>query len=1026
VNNTLKIDIQQRTIGPLNAPVVIVGDAPSKYDYDSENVISRNAQQVLLDFVEQAGFDAEKILYVPCYSGPKTHDLVLTGDILRDDAKEFLIPTILSYPRKIVIPLGNNALCACGVVENPEKINSYCGKELKSDVLPGIKLAASIHPAFVITKPDENDERFYRDLRFAHRLASGKQVGGLPPITIRDIETPEQVIDLMNACLRSGNCAWDSETTGLDRNNDLVVSMAFYCGEKDALGNHVVWFWGSHDRLMLRFSNDILDNFWAMWTEFFLRARKGDFSLIAHNRKFDDGIVGSHMIPFGFPIHATFTERDTQFEDWTLFKHCNHGLKDACERILGWPEYDAPVSEEVSNIAKRRDKVMYKENPENADDFRVLEWLGVKPLLGKYVKKTDQQGYKWPTKDAVKKHNEENPDDQVRVVDKKACAYAMIPYDVLRTYNCYDALGTYLLDEWYMDRIEQDPKLQMSCWLRHVVGTRLLSTEMRGMEMDIPKNREISKLYEQLVQEADIKIRSAVSKLRPDITDFNPQSQQDLRAVLFGARVNLPHIDPRSLYDWFDRRSVDEKLSRFHDLFYKDYREVSEAAKSGSYDETRTREALIKAFKAFMGASCPLEFNIPEKRWHRKDNVIYVKLIDKAIFPFGLYAPDPKAFTKGGDPSVASEVLKNLYKQKPEPFLQLILMRAKAAKLKSTFVDGIFEKLDEYGVLHPEYNVTGTKAGRLSSRNPNGQNFVAYLRGQLRARKGKRIVTFDLSQAEIRAVAALSGDTALMEAMYSEDFHKTTASLVWGIPIEEVTKSQRQACKTLNFGLIYGMSAFLLAMTLGIAVEEAEDLMRIYFARFPKLCAWLDNQKQIARDLCYVETVFGTRLNTRNILSTDKKIVAHTERIAMNAPVQGTAGELTLWYIDVIMSEWEARYPNHPIYLVNTTHDSGSFECEIAMTERLEALIEEVINNRRVPFPPLDSVWFKCDVETTDAWYGEPDPMKALERDYGTEKQELPWHLILGYSEDADEKSEIEEYKEMEEKFYADREANAN
>ena len=183
-------------------------------------------------------------------------------------------------------------------------------------------------------------------------------------------------------------------------------------------------------------------------------------------------------------------------------------------------------------------------------------------------------------------------------------------------------------------------------------------------------------------------------------------------------------------------------------------------------------------------------------------------------------------------------------------------------------------------------------------------------------------------------------------------------------------------------------------------------------------------------------------------MSGDHKVRGHTERLAMNAPVQGSAGELTLYFIDEILRMWnDTHEPHEQIHLVNTTHDSASFEVpehllwnvgilqddedEPAVDKDGNWIIEArgpvvelcrlVIEETTVPFKPLDTVRFKCDVEITDKWYGEPNAMKALDPDFETEKQTLPWHLILGASDDREEQEELEEINELEEAYYADR-----
>lgn len=985
-----------RIIGYERAEVVVVGDATTKFDFDNNVVLKKDAQNVLFDFLQQNGFEEEKVCYIPCFSLPKVSGMKLDAQALREDADENLIPFINTHPRRLVICLGNNALCAVGVSEKPEGINSSRGMRLKSKFLPRIEITASIHPYFVLSNPDENVDDFYADFRFAKRLYDG-DVSDQVPFVIEDFTKPEHIQVLIDEIPQHPTIIYDLESSGLDRKRDLVVTLAFANGKKTPQGEYVGRFWGGYDRLKPLYEDHILEQFEDGFAELFNMGGKGvEFG--GHNViNFDDPMVGEN-----FYCSKSFSKYDTRLHKWTIAKYGNHGLKENVTRFLGYANYDAKVHKLVQEIADRRKRVMYESEPSNADDFYVLKRLGAEPEMASF-KKAKGQGYRWPAN-----------------LDKKFAAFAMIPFEDLRIYNVLDAIYSYMLWEKFEEIIDKDG-LRQSLDMRHRFAKMLSQTEQRGMLVDVECNREISKLYGEVVTNADLKIKEEVFKIAPELEEFNPNSQPQVRRVLFGKPLELPHIDRESLYNYWDTKSVNRQVDQFHDRFYRGYADIADAASVGEIDLEYTTERFKSEFQKFVGSSIPLCFDAPDRKSY-DNSKIYVQLKTEKIYCNGIYQPDPKAFTKGGEPSVGAQILKNLYAERPEPILQYMLMRNKAVKLKGTFIDGIHSRIDKHHILHSEFNVTGAKTGRISSRNPNGQNYPEKLRGQQIARPGYRIVGFDLSQAEIRVIAALSNDTALMDAMYSEDFHKTTASMVMGIPIEEVDKGTRSKFKTLNFGLIYGMSSFKLAVSIGVSVDEAEELMERYFDRFPLLCNWLENQKVICAQPPYcVRTAFGTRIETLNAISSDKKIQRHAERVAMNAPIQGTAGELTLWYIAEILDEWHEMYSQHPIYLVNTTHDSGSFECEEVLCERLEALIVDKIENRKAPFAPLDTVDFKCDVETTDRWYGDPDPMKALDADFGTEKQTIPWHLVLGISDDAEERAEIEEIQEMEDRYYATR-----
>lgn len=961
--------------GNRRGSIVIVGDAPSIYEVENGRVLNADMEGLILDMLDQAGFDGDDSCYIPCYSKPKTYSLKLDGPTLLEDAKQHLFPFIAEFPRKVVIALGNNAACAVGATEKPEGINSLRSRRLHSEYVAA-EVCASIHPHFVLTKPDENVDDFLTDLRFAHRLYVNdfeEQV----PMVIEDLNDPDDVFVLLDEAKQFPKIAYDTEATDKEPRKETTVlcSVAYANGKKDASGAYVARFWAGFDRMRARYEEAMLNRFIDSFAEFHSRAGI-DFTQIVFNGGYDDWLMEENVDP-----NLPGSQIDAMFQKWVINKQGFNGQKENVTRYLGYADYEKDVTQSVKDTVARRGKVFYKDDPAYADDWFTLAWLGIEPELASLNKKLGQ-GYKWP-----------------KTVDKKFGAYVIQPLDQLRLYNSYDSTYLWMLEDYFSKQIDADPRLLMSSKFRHMMGRRLMKCEQRGFLMDTELNDEWSEKLRDIAKAAEDKILIEVRKIRPEIKEFNPNSQPQLRLVLFGDPIKVPHVDPGPLYDLYDKRSVDQTLDKFHEGIYSGYTEISQLARAGLYDAGAVEANLRKAFK---------------KAWKGVEPVI--KLLP--IYANGIYQPQPRAFTKTGEPSCAAQILKNLFEEKEEPLLKLILMRNKAVKLKGTFVDGIRAKLSSEGVLHGKYKTIGTITGRISSVQPNMTNFPAYARGQLIARPGYKFVTWDLSQAEIRVVAAMSGDTELMAAVYSEDFHKTTASMVFGVPLEQVTKTLRQHCKVLNFGLIYGMSAFKLAVTLKIEVEEAEDLMRRYFERFPLLCAWLEEQPVIAGTApYYVETSFGTRLYTYNMLSTDMKVRSHTERVAKNSPVQGTAGELTFWFMDKQMQIFESE--NLGVYFVNNTHDSTTYEVPVAYVERVKEVVIQTIETERVPIKPLDSVKFKTDIDVTDRWYGTPDLMKALEADYGTEKQQMPWHLITGTSDDIDEKEEIEEFKEMETAYYA-------
>jgi len=203
------------------------------------------------------------------------------------------------------------------------------------------------------------------------------------------------------------------------------------------------------------------------------------------------------------------------------------------------------------------------------------------------------------------------------------------------------------------------------------------------------------------------------------------------------------------------------------------------------------------------------------------------------------------------------------------------------------------------GRVHTNYGQATAVTGRLSSTDPNLQNIPVRtvegrrIREAFIAPPGSHIVSADYSQIELRIMAHLSGDASLLKAFAAgEDVHRATAAEVFGVPLDQVSSEQRRYAKVINFGLIYGMSAFGLASQLGIERSAAQQYMERYFARYPGVADYMQRTRNTARDLGYVETVFGRRLYLPEIRAQNQGRRQGAERAAINAPMQGTAADL--------------------------------------------------------------------------------------------------------------------------------------
>ena len=254
--------------------------------------------------------------------------------------------------------------------------------------------------------------------------------------------------------------------------------------------------------------------------------------------------------------------------------------------------------------------------------------------------------------------------------------------------------------------------------------------------------------------------------------------------------------------------------------------------------------------------------------------------------------------TPKGQPSTAEDVLQELAENYPLP--KLLLEHRMLSKLKSTYVDKLPSLINsKTNRVHTSYHQAVAITGRLSSSDPNLQNIPIRteegrrVRQAFVAEKGNQILAADYSQIELRIMAHLSNDERLCEAFaQGEDIHRATAAEVFGLNLDEVEAEQRRAAKAINFGLIYGMSAFGLAKQLGITRTDAQQYVSLYFERYPGVKKYMDNIREQAREQGYVETLFGRRLYLPDINNKNVQRRQYAERTAINAPMQGTAADI--------------------------------------------------------------------------------------------------------------------------------------
>jgi DNA polymerase-1 len=356
--------------------------------------------------------------------------------------------------------------------------------------------------------------------------------------------------------------------------------------------------------------------------------------------------------------------------------------------------------------------------------------------------------------------------------------------------------------------------------------------------------------------------------------------------------------------------------------------------------ETRMHTVMLQAYE-----SAGQEFNLASPK--QLGEILYTKL--------GLTAPRK---TPKGQPSTAEDVLEELADMGHE-LPKLILVHRGLAKLKSTYTDKLPEQINpRTGRVHTSYHQAVASTGRLSSSDPNLQNIPIRneegrrIRQAFIAESGCQLLAADYSQIELRIMAHLSHDAGLLNAFAQGlDVHRATAAEVFGTPLAEVTTAQRRAAKAINFGLIYGMSAFGLAKQLGVDRRDAQDYVNLYFARYPGVKQYMDDTREQARAQGYVETLFGRRLFLPDIKSKNAATRQYAERTAINAPMQGSAADIikkAMLAVDAWLcgSGLQTR-------MIMQVHDELVFEVPEGEMDVVRAQVTELMTNAAKLAVPL-------------------------------------------------------------------------
>lgn len=966
----------------IHGSVVVVLQTPDDSEVSAGIAGDGRRGRRIKDLFVKAGFDEKDLMFIHAYPHPRVEYAPVSKADL-SDSMEWLDAMIAKSPRKAIIAMGNSAAYAVGITEDTKGVNAIRGRPYK--LKDGTVMGATGDPYMLVKEP-EKEGQYLSDLGIIRALLKHGKIT-MPKFKVTYLESAADVKRMYADLLRTKHrkCAYDYET---DSNRPLYVtitSVAFCIGQID--GVYQCYIYVPETKLKKNYTKQKRRSIEQALTWFFGKAGKR-YSLIAHNAQFDDWITWLKFSGMGFQG----SQYDSMIDFWVYDNQTRNGLKELAV-FMGYPNYEEEVDQYIKRIVARRGRAI-----EHEEDFRVAKRFEKHFRLTAVTKKNGDTVYKWP---------------KSKVWNIKTGAWALLPKDVLVRYNCLDVVMTWKGEvEFLQPRLAEEGMLEASAY-RHDFARLLLDAEMWGFKLDRKLNRRWSKQLTKIIASSLEQMKDILEKKgypSDFVENFNPNSSKQLARVLYGEAIPVPQIDPHDVCNALiaehgmkareiDLFNVQRYVADFHAEFYADQRNILQAHKAGILDTDGLTKDLLHSF-------------------YRRSSIRLSRTISKNLYLGGDHVPS--VYTKTGQPSTSKVVVEMLAlgdkeegKSHESDFLYHLLMWRRADKAKSTFVDGLAELVYSDGILRPHYNPIGTNSGRISSSTPNGQNLVKYLRGQCIPRSGNVFVEFDLSQAEIRVIAALSGDKRLLKAIrdadegnvkgknvhgLKADTHTLVAAQIYKIPWTEVNKEQRRRTKTVVFGTLYGMTAYRLSKELKITFEEAEEIIEDFFGAFPGVRKWIEKQVEQAKVApYYAKTSFGTRRSVRNVLSIDQKTAAAAGRVSANMPVQGTAGEYTLWLCAEIKKEADARglraEGRDNIGFNNTTHDSGCFEVCKAQAEELVAIIYECAT-RPAPVEVLNKVAFKVDVEINASWAGCPNLLYAIDPALSEKDGRMRWDLL--------------------------------
>ncbi|MEK7117797.1 MAG: DNA polymerase [Patescibacteria group bacterium] len=449
------------------------------------------------------------------------------------------------------------------------------------------------------------------------------------------------------------------------------------------------------------------------------------------------------------------------------------------------------------------------------------------------------------------------------------------------------------------------------------------------------------------------------NKEKKEETKTDPTELEETKVALWVVDSNYTNPTPDDLYDFanttdfkkakeiiFDELKKREAESVFEKIEKPLIPIVEKMHERGILVDAGVFKKLNKEYSGELG-------EIEKKVWKlagQEFNIASPKQMGEVLFEkMSLVLKNHKK-TAGGAKSTRESELEKM--KELHPIIPLILEYRELSKLLGTYIEPIPKMLDKNSRLHSRFIQTGAATGRMASHDPNLQNIpISTERGRairqaFLATSGFKLAAFDYSQIELRIAAILSGDKTLIEIFKSgEDVHTSAASLVFGIPKENVTKEMRRKAKVINFGILYGMGVNALAANLGSGRKEAQEFYNAYFHKFAGLAIYLDNVKRETNERGYTQTIFGRRRYFEGIKSPIPYIRASAERMAINAPLQGSQADIIKLAM-IRIDEWvKSEKLGDKIHLLLQIHDELIFEIEASLMQKASQEIKKIMES---------------------------------------------------------------------------------